>query len=267
MIQRISLFGITAAMALVLSAQAQPQTPPAPPSFEGQQLRPQPGGVLPPGEGAAGAPRMAPQDAIAHWKEVPRKSASDMMQKYGEPDEVTKQRVVWHNKGPWKRIEVINEEIPHHFPMPHKDTLKQTVNLTVPADKFDELAEYDGSVLVDRTRGEISARCDKEPANFLALNLAHDIISGKKNVQEAREFYAKTIQELMQGQKPAYTQSLQFQTARDAAGFTDQPSPILEGAGAPLEGQNGQQEFQQQQLQQQGQQPFQQQPQGLQGQP
>jgi hypothetical protein len=52
----------------------------------------------------------------------------------------------------------------------------------VPPDKFDELAEYDGSVIVERTKGEIAARCDLEGANFLALNLAHEIVTGKRSV-------------------------------------------------------------------------------------
>jgi hypothetical protein len=37
---------------------------------------------------------------------------------------------------------------------------------------YDELAKYDGSVVLERTSGEISARCGKEDANFLTLNLA-----------------------------------------------------------------------------------------------
>jgi len=46
--------------------------------------------------------------------------------------------------------------------MPHKDVLEQFVNRNVPVEKFKELAQYDGSVIVERTKGEISARCDKE---------------------------------------------------------------------------------------------------------
>ena len=46
--------------------------------------------------------------------------------------------------------------------------------------KATELMEMnDGSVSVHRTVGEISAKCDFEGANFLALNLANDVITGK----------------------------------------------------------------------------------------
>ena len=43
------------------------------------------------------------------------------------------------------------------------------------------LAAYDGSVVVNRTNGEYQPRCDLEAANFLALNLAHEIILGKRS--------------------------------------------------------------------------------------
>ncbi len=47
-------------------------------------------------------------------------------------------------------------------------------------DKYEDLAMFDGSVIVERTKDEISARCDKEEMNLLALNLANDVAAGKK---------------------------------------------------------------------------------------
>lgn len=88
--------------------------------------------------------------------------------------------------GPWKRTILYKEEIPHDFPKPHTDLLQQFIDYKTPVDKFDELATYDGSVIVERTKGEISARCDKEEMNFLALNLANDVATGNKTVEEAR---------------------------------------------------------------------------------
>jgi hypothetical protein len=35
--------------------------------------------------------------------------------------------------------------------------------------------------------------CDKEDMNFLALNLAHEIITGEKTVEEARAFQAEAV--------------------------------------------------------------------------
>lgn len=160
------------------------------------------------------------QTVIKSWKEQPRAVAQTMMKKYGAPQEVTAQRLVWHNNGPWKRTVLINEEIDHDFPMPHKDMLRQVVNYTVPPDKFDELAMYDGSVIVDRTRGEISARCDKEPANLIALNLAHGIVTGRHSVEEARKMYGEQITAFATGKPAPLATKLAF-TPPASAGFSD----------------------------------------------
>jgi hypothetical protein len=158
---------------------------------------------------------------IEGWPDTAKKAAKAMMEKYGEPAESTPNMLVWHNTGPFKRTIVYKEEIDHDFPMPHKDVLEQFVNYEVPADKFDELANFDGSVIAERTKGEISARCDKEAANILALNLADDIIKDKRNVEEAREFYGSTMMEMLQGNKPQYLQKLQFNAAKGNVGDSD----------------------------------------------
>ncbi len=147
---------------------------------------------------------------LSLWPEASQMAAKEMMDKYGKPDITSERMLVWVKNGIWNRTIVFKEEADHNFPMPHKDVMQQFVDLKVPMDMFDELAEYDGSVVVDRTQGEISARCDKEGANFLALNLAYDIIKGKRSVTEAREFYGKTIMKVMKGEKPEYTQKLMF---------------------------------------------------------
>jgi hypothetical protein len=140
-----------------------------------------------------------------------------MTGKYGKPDEVTPTMLVWYNNGPWEKSVIYKKEYMHEFPMPHTDVLQQWVSLEIPEDKFDDLAMYDGSVVVERTTGMVSARCDKEAANFLALNLAHEVAEKGKTVDEARSFYGKTIMELMKGEKPEYTQKLKFNEDKHAA--------------------------------------------------
>jgi hypothetical protein len=156
------------------------------------------------------------------WPNSARHAARQMIDKYGPPAEATPTRIVWFNNGPWKRTVVLNEEFDHDFPIPHKDVMEQTINLEVPPDKFDELAAFDGSVYVDRTRGEISARCDMEAANLIALNLAQDIITGKRSVEEARQAYPKMVMAFMQKEQTPYAEKLTF-TPPDKAGFSDQP--------------------------------------------
>lgn len=46
--------------------------------------------------------------------------------------------------------------------------------------------------------------------NFVAINLAHDILSGNRTVAEARQEYTRLYKAHKDGEKPAYTQSFQF---------------------------------------------------------
>jgi hypothetical protein len=159
---------------------------------------------------------------IQDWPAENKSAADTLMQKYGMPQEATPHRLVWHDNGPWKRTTLIREQIDHNFPVPHKDYLEQAIPYNAPVDRFDELATYDGSVIVDRTRGEIAARCDKEGMNFTALNLANDVATGKVEVEEARNQYAQIASQFMKGQKPEYTQGFRFQVPRDYTGDPDQ---------------------------------------------
>ncbi len=159
---------------------------------------------------------------INDWPETAKKAAQTMMEKYGEPTEQTPTLLIWKNTGPFTHTMVYKEEIQHDFPMPHKDVLEQVLNYDVPVDKYDDLAEFDGSVIVERTQGTMAARCDKEAANILALNLANDIIKGTKSVQEAREFYGEAMMAMLKGDKKDYLKELQFEVTKTNVTNTDE---------------------------------------------
>jgi hypothetical protein len=164
------------------------------------------------------------EQVIVSWKDKPAEVARTMIRKYGEPQEVTSSRLVWHRNGPWKFTQLVNEEIPHSFPMPHMDMLYQSIGYRIEPDKADELIQYDGSVILERTKGEIAARCDKEEANFLAINLAHEIATGKRSVEAARRFYAESIQTMMKTGKPnEYLQGFRFTPPTGDQGDRDKP--------------------------------------------
>lgn len=163
---------------------------------------------------------------IGGWPATPKKVAQETIAKYGPPHEATATMLVWHGNGPWKHTILSREEIPHDFPKAHTDLLEQAIDYRAPVDKYDELAAYDGSVIVERTKGEISARCDKEEMNFLALNLANDVATGKRSVEQARDFYAKTAMAFMQGKKDPYTQGLQFTVSRSGTADPDKPAAM-----------------------------------------
>jgi hypothetical protein len=162
---------------------------------------------------------------IKSWPEASQMAAKEMMDKYGKPNETTPSMLVWYNNGPWKKTTIYNMETKHLFPIDHTDVMEQVIDHRVPTNKLSALGEFDGSVRVQRTDGEISAKCDSEGANFLALNLAHDVLTGKKTVQAARDFYTKTIKEFVLDKKPSpYMKSLQFAESKGDTGFTDKNS-------------------------------------------
>jgi hypothetical protein len=91
----------------------------------------------------------------------------------------------------------------------------QIINYKVPLDLVDDVIR---SIIVDRTKGEVSARCDKEPMNFLALNLMHNIAVAKRTVQNAQAFYAKMTMEYGRyNQSSTYIERLLFTTMPSAA--------------------------------------------------
>lgn len=155
---------------------------------------------------------------IEDWPEESREAAQLVIDQYGEPNEVTGSQLVWHRPGPWKRIVASKIFYEHNFPAPHNDSVESVIDYRVPPEKFAELAAFDGSVIVERTAGEVSARCHDEQANFLALNLMHDIVTGAKSVEEARAYYAKEFGDYRRRKPTPYMEKLRFnQQQRGAA--------------------------------------------------
>jgi len=153
----------------------------------------------------------AAENVIKTWPKNPRELARRLIDYYGPPDESTASMLVWRRtRDGWKRTVLSREEVPHDFPAHHTDYLEQFIDYRVPVDKFSALAEFDGSVIVERTKGEISARCGGTSMNFVAINLAHDIVTERRSVEEARAEYTRLYQAYRNGEKPPYTQTFQF---------------------------------------------------------
>ena len=159
---------------------------------------------------------------MAGWPKASREAVDFLTAKYGPPAAVTPDQAVWGKAGPWKRSVVYRVEVPHAFPGPHTDVMQQWLDYKAPASMYDELAMFDGSVVLERTAGEMSARCDKEAANVLAVNLADAIVSGKMSVDAARMKYGEQIMLMKAGKSAPYTEKLMF-SPRGATGDPDQP--------------------------------------------
>lgn len=161
---------------------------------------------------------------IEDWPEESREAARLVINRYGEPDEATESELIWHQPGPWKRIVATKTFYRHNFPAPHIDAVESVIDYRVPTDKFADLAKFDGSVIVERTAGEVSARCHDEEANFLALNLMHDIVTGAKTVDEARQYYTKEFVDYRRGKPTPYMQGLRFEPGGQDAADPDRRS-------------------------------------------
>ncbi len=109
------------------------------------------------------------------------------------------------------------------------DYLMHTVNYRVSSAKASALVAFDGSVVVDRTAGEMSARCDLEGHNILTLNLANDIATGKTNAKQARVTFGKNVVADVKGENPPYVTTLQF-TPSTMAAVADADIAVIPGA-------------------------------------
>ncbi len=163
------------------------------------------------------------RNMIGGWPERPRLGATLMLEQYGAPTEAGDEQIVWRSQGPFKRITVTRAEHHHDFPKPHMDFLEHTIDYRVPQDKVADLIAFDASSTINRTAGELSARCDLEGHNVLTLNLDRDIIEGKKTVAEARKAFGDNVVQDVMGTHPAYVEELQFKPSGKSARFSDQP--------------------------------------------
>jgi hypothetical protein len=169
------------------------------------------------------------------WPDSPRQAAEKLVVKYGLPNEATPSMLIWNDvkRGPWKRIVVYRYETPHLFPVAHTDFVEHVIDYRVPVERIGELAAFDGSISVDRTRGEVSARCNDERMNFVALNLVHAIVIGRLSVDEARKQFldAMNVLEAINGydarDRPIVSEKLLFKPGQPGE-MADPDQPVIE---------------------------------------
>ncbi|MQA96978.1 MAG: hypothetical protein GEV11_20880 [Streptosporangiales bacterium] len=160
-------------------------------------------------------------EVIKIWPEESQEAAKLVIDTYGEPHEATESMLVWHGVGPWKRIEASRAFARHSFPAPHIDSVTSVIDHRVPPEKVTELTQFDGSVVVARTAGEVAARCHDEQANLLALNLMNDIVNGDRTVDDARDYYAEEFLAVRRGDSAPYMEGLRFAPTGAGAGDPD----------------------------------------------
>ena len=165
---------------------------------------------------------------IEDWPAAQKNIAEQMIEKYGPPNEATQAKLFWYNNGPWKRTELSRDAVVHNWPTLHSDFLTQTIDYRVPPEMFHMIAMFDGSIICDRTRGEVSARCDTESANVLGMNMVHEIVTGKRTVEEARKISEQNTVAYNLGRSAPYAERILFEIPQ--GGTEDLDNSEISGA-------------------------------------
>lgn len=158
---------------------------------------------------------------IGAWPDEAKQAARKLIEKYGQPNGVLDDRLIWINNGQFKQTLVYRDGVEHNFPSRHMDYVKQTIAVKVPANKIGDLEKFDGSLSYERTRGLLSCEDQSEDRNFLAFNLANDIIKGKKTVEQARSYFSRASQLAMSGKSSPELEGLDFNVSGASTGDPD----------------------------------------------
>ena len=96
-------------------------------------------------------------------------------------------------------------------------------------EKLPELARFDGSLIVYRTAGQVSATCDNEAANLLTMNLMHEIVQGTRTAEEARQEFGEQTAAWLMNRPAPYTEAIRFDLpAESDTGYPDES--VMKGA-------------------------------------
>ena len=79
----------------------------------------------------------------------------------------------------------------HGSPAPHYDFVYCYIDLEVPEELSDELAECSGSILIDHLKNDSWCSCGSLTANATTLNFVLDVVAGR--VEPTKEEYEKRI--------------------------------------------------------------------------
>ncbi|MDD5303915.1 MAG: hypothetical protein PHS14_12515 [Elusimicrobia bacterium] len=144
------------------------------------------------------------RSAVAQWPSGSKMVAEAMIEKYGPPSKVDAVKMSWNDNGAWKKTTV------YRIPSAGQDVLEQTIGYDVPSNKRADLSKLDLALKVNPADKEMSVTSESEETNFLAMNLADEVIQEKRSPEDAREFYLTTVKLSQSGKSSPYTRSLLF---------------------------------------------------------
>jgi hypothetical protein len=131
-------------------------------------------------------------DVLSQWKnQEPVSYTKHLTKFFGKPDELTENRAVWYNVDGFKRIEILDEYVMHSSPSPHYDYVYCYIDLKVPHNLSNVLADSSESILLDHLKGEVGARCASLSANAVTIQYVMDVVEG--NVKPSKQEYESRI--------------------------------------------------------------------------
>jgi hypothetical protein len=169
------------------------------------------------------------QKALAGWPDSTRRLAAQLHTKYGAPAETTARQVTWLNNGQWVRTTLYKEGAQHNFAAAHRLILEQVALYKVPADKLGALAEFNRTLVPNLARGELGSFSDSEELNFLAINVADDVIKGERTAEEARIYFAQIVRAKMIKEPERELQKLEFTPPKSSkeTADADEVAPLI----------------------------------------
>jgi hypothetical protein len=151
-----------------------------------------------------------PETVVREWPELSQKMARAMIEKYGQPVRFNDDALVWEHNGSWQKSVVYRAAWPHSAAKKDVDYLKQTIGYRVPQEKIEDLRRFDKRLSVNTETNEVSFQSESEKTNFLALNLADEIVTEKRSVEDARDYFKKTARLAESGKSSQYTEGFLF---------------------------------------------------------
>jgi len=146
---------------------------------------------------------------IENWSDYARLQASRLMEEYGPPDRIDYSELAWSGKGPWKEIRVWDVS-PYYDDNLGPADLEQTIYFSATPESRRRLQAFSKQLRFSPDGKTLSALGSSEADNFLVLNLADEIASGRATPDEARDFYERTMRLTLAGKFTPYTQRLLF---------------------------------------------------------
>lgn len=143
---------------------------------------------------------------VAAWPEDARLLARKMIDEIGAPDEVMPRHMTWSGRKPFNTITVYSDKVSSG----QAGLLLETVSYRVPVGKWRALNAFGHGVTYDVVFNELVACSDAPETNLLALNLADEVIQGRRSPDEARAVFDKTLTRSYAGKSSWYLSGLQF---------------------------------------------------------